>query len=579
VNREPKILKVLAVLIFLALAGKAQSQGVLRSVEFQGNRAFSARTLLEFSGLKIGETFQPENAVTAADQLLHRLADEGYYFAQVDSLVQMWLEDSSRASLTIHLTEGRPLILDELILKGSEARGENSFQQSRPGHRFSPENLEQDFWDGLRSHEEAGHPFARLDVNSLKLSGDSVSVWARVIPGPAAVISAVRFEGLEHTKPKVLVRETRISAGEKYRPTRVERAQQRLRRLPYIEEISDPALAPVGADRYDLIFTAKEARANSFDAVAGYQPGAQGQKAQVTGLVDLTFQNLFGTARKARVHWERLSRSQTSMELFYEEPWLLGLPLSLWGDFKQEILDTLYLSREFSAGSNWPATDLLTVGGSVFQEEVLPDSTGRIMGFYRSKSLGGALEVSYDTRDVEENPTRGWFYRSYASAADKEYETAAPQGSFGVKRYEADGDWSKRIWRRQILNVQVHGRLLQTGERPIPQPDLFRMGGSRTLRGYREDQFLGSAIAWAAIEYRLWVDKVSRIYAFFNAGYWDRETQTQNGSYLKQHGTPWGYGLGFRQGTRVGIIGFDFALGEGDRLSTAKVHFRLINRF
>jgi hypothetical protein len=37
--------------------------------------------------------------------------------------------------------------------------------------------------------------------------------------------------------------------------------------------------------------------------------------------------------------------------------------------------------------------------------------------------------------------------------------------------------------------------------------------------------------------------------------------------------------VGFRQGTRLGIIGFDFALGEGDALATAKVHFRLINRF
>jgi outer membrane protein insertion porin family len=578
INRISLLTRILIIFI-VAWTTHAAAQGLLNSVEFKGNRAFSARTLGEFSDLKVGQTFRPEMAEAAADKVLQRLAEEGYFFARVDSLKLTWAGDSSRVSLLIHLTEGGRLILSNLTIAGDSTRREDYFPLSRSGRPLSPEDLEQDMWDLLRFHEELGHPFARLDIDALRLSGDSLAAQARVTPGPSAAIASVRIEGLKHTQPRILARETRLVPGEPYNPRRIERAQLRLRRLPYIEEVSEPALAPLGSDRYDLWFTAKEARANSFDVVMGYQPGSAGQKSQVTGLLDLTFQNLFGTGRKARVHWERLSESRMAMELFYEEPWLLGLPLSLWGNFRQEILDTLYLNRYFSAGSNYAVTDLLMLGGSVFQEEVLPDSMGKVLGYYQSKSLGGALEVSYDVRDSEDNPTRGWYYRSSASAADKEYEADAPQTSFGVRRYEADIDWSKRLWGRQILNLQMHGRLLQTGERPIPQPDLYRLGGSRTLRGYREDQFLGSTIGWAAIEYRLWVDKSSRVYAFFNVGYWERETQAADSSFVTQSSWPWGYGLGFRQGTRLGIIGFDFALGEGDRLSTAKVHFRLINRF
>jgi outer membrane protein insertion porin family len=550
-------------------------------VEFHGNRAFSARTLLDLSELKVGQTFTTPMADAAVDKILRGLSDEGYYFARVDSLKANWTNDSSSVALTFYLDEGRRLILNDLTVAGDSVHAKDYIPSVRPGQVLSPEALESELWDDLHGNEERGHPFARLDIDALKISEGRVSVQARVTPGPTATISAVRFEGLERTKQKTLARETRILPGELYSPSHIERAQQRLRRLTYIEEVSDPALIPLGSDRYDLLFTAKEARANSFDAVMGYQPSGPGQKSQITGLLDLTFQNLFGTGRKAKVHWERLSQSHMLMELYYEEPWLFGLPFSLWGDFKQEILDTLYLNRAFSAGSNWPATEQLTLGGSVFQEEVLPDSAGRMLGFYQSRSLGGAVEVAYDTRDVVENPTHGWLYRSLVSAADKEYESGAPQSSFTVRHYEVDGDWSKRVWGRQILNLQVHGRLLQTGERPIPQPDLFRLGGSRTLRGYREDQFLGSTVGWAAVEYRLWVDKVSRVYAFFNLGYWEREVESPEllGTFTKEKGWPWGYGLGFRQGTRIGIIGFDFALGQGDRLSTAKVHFRLINSF
>jgi len=79
----------------LALTGQICAQGTLRSVDFQGNRMFSARTLLDFSGLKVGQGFQPEMAWPATDRVLHELAEEGYYFARIDSLIQLWPEDST----------------------------------------------------------------------------------------------------------------------------------------------------------------------------------------------------------------------------------------------------------------------------------------------------------------------------------------------------------------------------------------------------------------------------------------------------------------------------------------------------
>ncbi len=572
------LLSVIALGVFSTVVLAAADQPLLRSVEFSGNRAFSQRRLLEFSGLQLGQKFAPGTIDRAESSLLRRLAAEGYYFSQIDSVGETWQADSSQVDLVLFISEGQKLLLSELTIAGDTLRlSERFLPLSRPGRTFMQTDLEDDLWNYLRLREEEGHPFARLDIDRLQIADQLLSVKAKIIAGPTVTINAVRIAGLEHTRPRVAARETRISPDEIYRPSRVEKAQQRLRKLPFIEEVSELALVPLGSDRYDLLFTVKESRANSFDGVVGYQPGGQGQKAQVTGLLDLSFLNLFGTGRKARVHWERLSQSRQALELFYEEPWVGGWPFNLWGQFRQEIQDTLYLTRSLSGGASWPVLEILTLKGSVYQEEVLPDSAGRTyLGLYRSRSRGGALEVEYDTRDEPSNPTQGIYYRSYVSAAQKDYENSAPQDNLEVRRYESDADWSHRLWGRQILNVQVHGRLLQTDEVPIPLPDFYRLGGSRTLRGYREDQFLGSTVGWGSLEYRLWVDKYSRIYAFFNLGYYEYRPVAANSP---QHDWPWGYGVGFRQGTRIGIIGFDFALGQGDALATAKVHFRLINRF
>lgn len=572
--RAAELIRLLSLLVLFCLTAHA-AQPTLRSVEFEGNKYFSSRRLLAFSELRIGQPVNAQIIETAAGRILQKMAAAGFYFCRIDSMEQVWLDDSSKASLIFAINEGKRLILKNLNFSGDAATPAGQFMpQSQRGKTLSANVLQEDLWDYLSIREEVGHAFARLDLEKLRLEEDSLTVVAKIIPGPTVTLEGVEISGLEHTRPRVVAREARISSGDLYQPSRIEKAQQRIRRLPFVEEVSEPALIPLGSDRYDLLFNVKEARSNSFDGVVGYQPGGEGQKGQVTGLLDLTFQNLFGTGRKAKVHWERLNQYRQALELYYEEPWVAGLPFNLWASFRQDIQDTLYLTRSVTGGASWPALDILTLSGSLFLEETLPDSAGRALQIYRSKSRGGALQVDYDTRDYPENPTGGLYYRSYVSAARKEYETAAPQDNLNVRRYEADGDWSYRPWGRQVLNLQVHGRVLQSDEKLVPQPDLYRLGGSRTLRGYREDQFLGRTVGWGSIEYRFWIDKLSRVYAFFNLGYYE----PTGDSGLKSD-WPWGYGVGFRQGTRIGVIGFDFALGEGDALATAKVHFRLINRF
>ncbi len=560
---------------------------VIRVVTFTGNRHHSQRSLLQLSGLRAGQAYNQKLVEEAAVRLLNQLAEEGFYFSRIDSAATAWQTDSTQVDLAIYLQEGERLILREWSIVGDTLKTrEGLFPQSRKGDPVFSAYLDEDLWDYLQNKAEEGFPLARLDLQKINFENDSLNLRVRLTSGPQVILQSVKIGGLQQTKPRVVAREARIVPGELYRPSKIERAQQRLRKLSFIEEVSEPALLPLGADRYDLFFTVAEARANSFDGVLGYQPGSAGQKGQVTGLLDLTFQNLFGTGRKAKIRWERSSNSRQALELYYEEPWVLGAPFSLWGEFRQEIQDTLYLTRSLSAGINWPALEILTLGGSVFQDEVLPDSSGRsLLNLYRSLSRGAALHLDYDQRDQADNPTRGLYYRSYASAAQKDYETSAPSDNVDLRRYESDGEWACRLWGRQILDLQIHSRFLFSDEHPVPEPDLYRLGGAMSLRGYREDQFLGHLIGWGSIEYRLWVDKRSRIYAFFNAGYYEREVEipdTLNSADLllkKLHDYPWGYGVGFRQGTGIGIIGFDFALGKGDVLATAKVHFRLINQF
>ena len=107
---------------------------------------------------------------------------------------------------------------------------------------------------------------------------------------------------------------------------------------------------------------------------------------------------------------------------------------------------------------------------------------------------------------------------------------------------------------------------------------MFRFGGTNSLRGYRENQFLGTLVGWTNAEYRLLLARRSYAFTFFDTGYYRRPADARYGTDVTESFT-FGYGLGIRLDTPVGNIGVSFALGRGDAVSDTKVHVGLVNEF
>ncbi len=53
----------------------------------------------------------------------------------------------------------------------------------------------------------------------------------------------------------------------------------------------------------------------------------------------------------------------------------------------------------------------------------------------------------------------------------------------------------------------------------MPLAEHFRFGGAASLRGYREDEFHGTKAAWSSLEIRIGRPDRSRLYTFYDLGY------------------------------------------------------------
>jgi outer membrane protein insertion porin family len=566
-------------LLFIIISCRTFSQHaspLVRQITVSGNHYFSERQLLDEFPIKVNEQFFPVSLQQSLQTLTGLYHENGFYFVQVAVAMVSFNDDSSQVEIAIAIEEGEQIEIGVIEMQGNSVfQSDDVLAQfdTRSGTFLQKRVLERDVDQLLSRYERVGFPFASVRVESIEPYMENNETKLKLLltihEGEEVQINEIRVHGNKETKESVIVRETGIRLGETFDQEYVEKIPRRLRRMNIFSSVAEPELY-VGKNGGGITINVVEGNSNLFDGVVGYAPGTTaGESGYFTGLVNVSMRNLFGTARKLFVRWQKDERNSQEMGLKYIEPWLFNLPLDLSGEFQQRQQDTLYVRRFFSRKLDVRLTESLLVGGIITTESVIPSSTSSLLN---SRTFTTGVELLYDSRDDIVSPTDGILYRNDYHIGSKTYGS----NKTTVQKIHLDTEFYSELFERQVTMFGIHARQLTSGN--IEVSDLYRFGGATTLRGYRENQFLGSRVAWTNTEYRFLLARRSFVYGFFDTGYFFLPGDDVKGiSSLERF--KYGYGVGVRLETGLGNIGVSVALGEGDSFSQSKVHVGLVNEF
>ncbi|MEE9226044.1 MAG: POTRA domain-containing protein [Bacteroidota bacterium] len=590
--------RIVLVILLFSLISTANSQSLLlRSVDVHGNRSISTGEILSWMDLQPQTPFTLEQLQRDLKTITSRYYRVGHYFAVVQPSFQ-YAPDSSSVSLTLNLTEGPRVTIGTLTLSGNGLIPTEKILErfeTRVGEVLDERLLEQDFEQLLTLYEVRGYPFAKVRVGNITLAedGQSLDIAIDIDEGPIVRISEVRVEGNSTTKESVVIRETRIKLGEAYDHEKISAVRPLLMRLNVFSSVSDPELY-VRGEKARLLIKVREGNTNTFDGILGYVPptevGGGDQKGFLTGLVTVSMRNLFGTARRLHVRWQREDRSTQELGIRYLEPWVFGIPVNVGLGVRQRQQDSSYVKRQLEFKASMLVAGNLSVGATFNRASVIPSSDRETPSpVLKSRTTLVGVDLEYDTRDNTISPRGGLYYRTDYQIGTKKItkpvnSVAQVDDQVTVQSLGVDVQYYVATFFRQVLALSLHGREVRGS--PIDESDLFRLGGTNSLRGYRENQFLGSRLVWSNVEYRFLIDPRSFFYVFFDGGYYFRPGVDQAISGNTGLQSPesaqdfkYGFGVGLRVETRLGLIGVSFALGEGDTISTGKIHVGLINEF
>ncbi len=569
--------------LYLLLSLQIFAQTIFNKIEIYGNKNISTSGIL--SAIYSSHDEQVEKI---KERILNLYIENGFYFARIES---------SRIDgkiLKIFITEGKRAKVSSIEVHGNRILSEDEIKSvilSNNDEFFSPKILNQRINKLLEKYANIGYPLAQVEIENLNFTNDEFANFTlNINEGKLIKIDRIEIQGNNTTKENLILREIKIKPGEIYRDDKFKQIRKRLTKMGLFDFVDEPQIF-FNDTISGILIKVKEGRVNSFDGIIGYVPKVGSSSGYLTGYINIALKNLFGTGRRFEVRWNSETKETQEFELHYFEPYIFNLPAGVELSFYQRKQDSIYVLRrpkinlEIELTSSEKLSEIFKTSLYLSQTSIIPTATEEInYQIFESRTLNAGIGILYDSRDQVIFPSSGVYFSSSYEIGNKKIIgpakliTEQVKTNTKVSRFQFKLDFYHHF--KKILNsvfVSRFNAIIVSGD-GIDESDAFRFGGTRTLRGYREKEFIATRAIWANFENKFKLSDDLVIFGFADIGYIYHPVILPRivNSFSAVRA---GYGFGFLILTRIGRLSLTYALGKGDSFKTGKIHIGLESEF
>lgn len=546
------------------------------------------------------------SCIEYVNKLPSLLQAKGFVTSSVDSV----FFDSTSANLILYLGQQykwasiNTSATDQEVL--SLSGWNNKLFSNRPINFDQLKSLQESMLVYL---ENNGHPFAKIFLDSIQLTQDSVTARLIIDKGPAYKIDSIRVYGNAKISNEFLQRYLEIPNGTIYNREKLLNISKKIRELTFVEEEQPSNMSLLGTGSVLNLYL-KQKRSSQVNAIIGFLPNndqLSSKKLLVTGEVNINLRNAFGGGEALGINWQQLQVNSQRLNIYYRHPYLFNSPFGVDLGFDMFRKDSTFLNLNFNLGASYVLSSsgsgklffqhLQTIisQGGINEPQVISTKTLPDIADMSSSSIG--LEFEKNKTNYRFNPRSGYEFRLGGSTgikkikknnqvlelkdpSDPSFDFEALYDTVKLRSYQLrlTGSIAKYfpIGKQSTFKTSIYGGTFFSDN--IFRNELFQVGGYKMLRGFDEESQYASQYAVATLEYRFLIGLNSFFYGFVDGGWTKNNSRALKASYSYI-----GTGLGLALETKVGIFNLAWAVGRRNdtpfNLRQSKIHFGFVNYF
>ena len=457
------------------------------------------------------------------------------------------------------------------------------------------------FWQQkiLDHLEDTGHPFGKVYLDSITLSGEEVNAVLKIDQGPLYKIDSIRIHGDAQISNEFVQRYLEIPNGSIYNKRKLENITKRIAQISYVQQEHNPTIDYLGTGSVLNLYLKARKNSQAY-ALIGFLPNNDqlgGNKLLLTVDANVLLRNALASGETIGLIWQQLQQRSPRLNLLFDQPYIFGSPFGLNFTFDMYKRDSLFLNINMNLGVSYQleerqkATLFLqrrqsVVSGfneaSIIQSRQLPREAD-------VSSFNVGLAYEFNNTDIRFNPRKGNELLITTSAgtkrikkntqilelkdpSDPTFKFSSLYDTVKLKAYQfritASASHFIPIASQSTFKLGLNAGIYQSAN--YFRNELFQIGGYKLMRGFDEESQFVSQYAIGTAEFRYRLNLNSFLFVFADGG-WGKhllETKTSH-TYI-------GTGLGLSLETKAGIINLAGAVGKRDdtqfNLRQLKIH-------
>jgi outer membrane protein insertion porin family len=256
----------------------------IRQINVVGNQRFDDEELLDELALKKSnllsfyrddDHYSRQSLEGDLEKIRSHYLDRGYADFEITSTQVALAPEKDDLFITVNVFEGGTWKTGAVKLAGRFVVPEEILRQYvivRPGEMHS-QRLIAASEEAIRKRlGEAGYAFADVvAVPAADPETHEIALTFQIEPNMRAYVRRIEFSGVERTRDEVLRREIRQLEGGALSNVALQRSEERLQRLPYIEKVEfETRRVPGSEDLVDVEFTVEEGSSSTLSGGVGY---------------------------------------------------------------------------------------------------------------------------------------------------------------------------------------------------------------------------------------------------------------------------------------------------------------------